>query len=117
MDDASRDKTQRGGPDPAELSRQLAAIAEQSQRLVADFLQRQSEPDGVGIATALGIGAAFFEMTAQMMTDPARLAQAQWSLWHDYMTLWQRTAQRFLGGDAEPVIEAPAGDRRFRDAA
>ena len=33
------------------------------------------------------------------------------------MTLWQRTAQRFLGGSTEPMIEPPQGDRRFRDAA
>jgi polyhydroxyalkanoate synthase len=43
--------------------------------------------------------------------------QAQLSLWNDYMTLWQRTAQRFLGANAEPVIAPPAGDRRFRDRA
>jgi len=33
------------------------------------------------------------------------------------LTLWQRTTQRFLGGSAEPMIEPPAGDRRFRDKA
>jgi polyhydroxyalkanoate synthase len=52
-----------------------------------------------------------------MMSDPSRLVQAQLSLWNDYMTLWQRTAQRFLGGSAEPMIEPPAGDRRFSDKA
>jgi polyhydroxyalkanoate synthase len=31
--------------------------------------------------------------------------------------LWQRTTQRFLGVATEPVIEPPAGDRRFRDVA
>ncbi len=101
-----------------ELSRQLAEVAEKSQHLVADFLKRQSAGEGVGMASPLAIGAAFFEMTARMMADPSRLVQAQLSLWNDYMTLWQRMAQRFLGGgDADPVIEPPTGDRRFRDAA
>jgi polyhydroxyalkanoate synthase len=105
-------------PDPDELARQMAAIAEKSRRLVADFLTRQAPPDGVGMASPLAIGAAFFEMTARMMADPARLVQSQLSLWRDYMTLWQRTTQRFLGGEtAAPVIEPAAGDRRFRDAA
>jgi len=106
-------------PDAAELARRMAEIAEQSQRLVADFLGRQSGGgDGIGVSNPTAIGAAFFEMTARMMSDPARLVQAQLSLWHDYMTLWQRTAQRFLGGgDAEPVAEAAADDRRFRDKA
>jgi polyhydroxyalkanoate synthase subunit PhaC len=104
-------------PDPAELSKQIAEIAGKSQQLVAEFLTRQGREDGVGMADSVGIGTAFLEMTARMMADPSRLVQAQLSLWNDYLTLWQRTAQRFLGGDAQPMIEPSAGDRRFRDAA
>ena len=108
-------------PDPAELSRQtaeqIAEIAEKSQRLVADFLSRQGGQEGIGLADPMAIGAAFLEMTQRMMADPARLAEAQAALWNDYLRLWQRSAQRFLGGDAEPVIEAPPEDRRFRDRA
>jgi len=112
-------------PDPAELSRQMAGqmaeIAEKSQRLVADFLSRQGAQaggeEGIGLANPMAIGAAFLEMTQRMMLDPARLAEAQASLWNDYMRLWQQTAQRFLGGAAEPVIEPPPEDRRFRDQA
>src|SRR5256714_2849205 len=106
-----------GLPDPIELSRQMAEIAEKSQRLVADFLSRQGGENGFGMADPMAIGAAFFDMTAKLMADPSRLVQAQLSLWNDYMTLWQRTAQRFLGGTAEPVIEAASEDRRFRDQA
>src|SRR5271169_4574113 len=104
-------------PDADELARQLANVAKKSQHLVTDFLKRQSPEQGIGMASPLAIGAAFFEMTARMMSDPSRLVQAQLSLWNDYMTLWQRTAQRFLGGNPEPMIEPPQGDRRFRDAA
>ena len=103
--------------DTAELSRQMIEIAEKSQHLVTDFLQRQSAENSMGMANPLSIGAAFLEMTARIMADPSRLVQAQLSLWNDYMTLWQRTAQRFLGGTAEPIIEPTAGDRRFRDKA
>jgi len=39
------------------------------------------------------------------------------SFWSDYLILWQRTTQRMLGGEAEPVIEVPSEDRRFRDKA
>ncbi len=101
----------------AEFAREMAEIAGKSQHLVAEFLKRQPAEEGIGMASPLAIGAAFFEMTARMMSDPSRLVQAQLSLWNDYMTLWQRTAQRFLGGQAEPLIEPAQGDRRFRDAA
>ena len=33
------------------------------------------------------------------------------------MTLWQNTARRMMGIEAEPVIDATARDRRFKDAA
>jgi len=94
----------------------MAEIAERSQRLVLEFLGRQSG-NGVGPADPLNIGSAFLEMTGRLMADPAKLMQAQVSLWQDYMTLWQRTAERFLGGKAEPMVEPAASDRRFKDAA
>jgi polyhydroxyalkanoate synthase len=107
-------------PDPAELAHRLAGIAERSQRLVADFLSRQSKgapAANSGMADPMAIGAAFFELTARMMADPGRLIEAQMALWNDYLTLWQRTAERLMGQPAEPVIQAAADDRRFRDRA
>ncbi|MGH7126911.1 MAG: PHA/PHB synthase family protein, partial [Stellaceae bacterium] len=103
-------------PDPVQLSRDLAEIAERSQRLVLNFLQRQ-RPDGIGMADPLNVGQAFLEMTQRLMADPARLVQAQLSLWQDYLKLWQSTTQRMMGGPAEPVIEPASADRRFKDNA
>jgi polyhydroxyalkanoate synthase len=103
-------------PDPLAWSRSMAELAERSQRLVQEFLARQS--DGAGVMDPLNIGGAFFEMTQRLMTDPAGLMQAQLGLWQDYLRLWQNTAQHFLTGTAAQPIAAPAaGDRRFRDAA
>jgi polyhydroxyalkanoate synthase len=111
-------------PDPVELSRAVAGIAERSQRLVSEFLAKQSsEPRSAGMGDPFNIAGAFFEMTAKLMVDPTRLVQAQVSLWTDYMQLWQRTTERFLSGNggaaqpAEPVIEAAKGDKRFKDPA
>jgi polyhydroxyalkanoate synthase subunit PhaC len=107
-------------PDPVELSQAMARIAEQSQRLVVDFMQRQKangNGSAIGMGDPLNIGQAFFEMTARLMADPGKLVQAQLSLWQDYMSLWQATARRFAGEPATPVIEPAAEDRRFKDAA
>lgn len=105
-------------PDPVELSRAMTRIAEQSQKLVTDFLSRQAA-DGVntGNPDPMGVGNAFLEMTKRMMADPAKLMKAQMSLWQDYLTLWQRTTQRLLGQEAEPVIAPAKDDRRFKDSA
>ena len=57
------------------------------------------------------------EMTARLIANPARLVAAQLGFWQDYMTLWQNTARRIMGGETEPVIAAPSTDRRFKDDA
>ena len=103
-------------PDPVEMSRAMADIAQRSQTLVADFLKRQATGTSMPI-DPLNVGNAFFEMTAKMMADPAKLVQAQMSLWNDYLTLWQRTTQRLLGEPTEPVVTPERGDKRFADAA
>jgi polyhydroxyalkanoate synthase len=102
-------------PDPVVWSRNMAELAERSQRLVQDFMTRQA--DGTGFIDPLNVAGAFFEMTQRLMSDPARLVQAQLSLWQDYMRLWQSTAQHFLTGAGNPVAAPAPGDRRFQDAA
>jgi polyhydroxyalkanoate synthase len=49
------------------------------------------------------------------MADPAKLAQAQAELMGSYAELWNRTMQRMLGIEPEPVIEPAPTDNRFRD--
>jgi len=104
-------------PDPVEMSQAMAKIAERSQRLVSDFLERQQSGHGGTTLDPLNIGSAFLEMTAHMMADPGKLVQAQMNLWQDYMKLWQSTTARMLGEVSEPVIEPDTGDRRFKDTA
>src|SRR5580698_10013015 len=103
-------------PDPAEFGRSMAGIAERSQRIVGEWLKRQSEA-GPANPDPLNIGSAFMEMTAKLMASPAKLMQAQLGFWQDYMSLWQNTARRMMGADAAPVIKADPKDRRFRDDA
>jgi polyhydroxyalkanoate synthase subunit PhaC len=102
-------------PDPVEMSRMMAHIAEQSQHLVAEFLQRQT-PMQFGNPDPLNLGQAFFDMTARMMANPAKLMQAQFSLWQDYMSLWQSTTRKMLGETSQPVVQPTTEDRRFKDA-
>jgi polyhydroxyalkanoate synthase len=96
----------------------MADVAERAQRLVVDFLSRHG-PEIASSATPdpLNIGNAFLEMTARLMADPVRIAQAQMSLWQDYLGLWQNAAARMMGLDSTPVAEPERGDRRFKDAA
>ena len=94
----------------------MAGIAARSQRIVGEWLKRQSE-EGPASPDPLNIGSAFLEMTAKLIANPAKMMQAQIGFWQDYMSLWQNTARRMMGGDNTPVIESDPKDRRFRDDA
>jgi len=101
--------------DPQVIGRSMADVAERSQRIVADWLERQGRT--MPAADPLNIGRAFLEMTARLMANPAQMVQAQIGFWQDYMTLWQNTARRMMGIDSTPVIQADPKDKRFRDDA
>ena len=104
-------------PNPVELSETMTEIAEKSQKLVSEWLERQASDGRPPQLDPLNIGGAFLEMTARMMADPAKLVQAQMNLWQDYMNLWQTTTKRMLGDSAEPTASPERGDRRFKDPA
>jgi len=54
-------------------------------------------------------------MTAKMMANPAKIMEAQFNLWQEYMSLWQNAAQRWLGQETEPLVRPEKSDHRFRD--
>jgi len=49
------------------------------------------------------------------MSEPEKFTQAQTRLAGDFVELWGRTYQRFLGHDVEPVAQPEKSDRRFAD--
>jgi polyhydroxyalkanoate synthase len=102
-------------PDAEMLGRSMADIAARSQRLVNDWLRRQTQ-EGVAL-DPLNVGGAFLEMTTKLLSNPGQLVQAQLGLWRDYMTLWQNTTRRIMGIDSTPVIESDPKDKRFADPA
>jgi polyhydroxyalkanoate synthase len=102
-------------PDAAALTRSMADVASRSQRLVNDWLKRQSK-EGLTL-DPLNVAGAFLEMTAKLMANPSAMMQAQLNLWQDYITLWQHTTRRILGEETEPVIESDPKDKRFADSA
>ena len=50
-----------------------------------------------------------------MVADPSAVMEAQFGLWRDYMGLWEHTARRMMGGDAEPGRPTGTRRQRFRD--
>ncbi len=103
-------------PDPAELAELWANIGEKSQEIVKSFLARQDTLN-TGPIDPLNVGNAFFELTQQMLNNPAKMIEAQISLWQDYMELWQATTRKALGEENQPVVTPEQGDSRFKNEA
>ena len=100
-----------------EFSTSMVEIAERSQRLVTEWLARHGDEIPSQDVDPLNIGEAFLEMTRHMMSNPAKMMESGLTLWQAYMELWQSTALRMMGAEADPVAEPERGDRRFRDEA
>jgi polyhydroxyalkanoate synthase len=96
--------------DPVALAESLASAAEKSAKVMGDFASRNAALP----SDELGLGKAFMELAAQMLTNPARLAESQMNLWWDYMNLWQGSMMRLMGGSAAPVAVPAQGDKRFK---
>ncbi len=103
--------------DPAEFTRNMMQVGQQSQRLLADFVKRQTAKGsgGAGPLDPLNLTGTFTALLKSMAANPAVVMEAQFQLWRDYMGLWEQTAHRMLGGTSKPVVAPAAGDKRFKD--
>jgi len=100
--------------DPVALAESLASAAERSAKVIGDFAARNAK-SGTPLPTdELGLGKAFMELAAQMMSNPARLAESHMNLWWEYMSLWQGSMMKMLGAPAEPVAVPAQSDKRFK---
>jgi polyhydroxyalkanoate synthase len=104
--------------DREQIAQILGEIADSSHKLLQGLAERRCAVNG-GAASPdpLNLGPTIFELTTRLMAHPRALAQAQLSLWQDYLRLWQNTSRRMLGQPVEPIVEPERGDRRFRDPA
>jgi poly[(R)-3-hydroxyalkanoate] polymerase subunit PhaC len=100
--------------DGAEFVRNMMRVGAQSQKLLADFVKRQSAK-GNAPRDPLNLTDTFMALLNGMAANPAAIFEAQFQLWRDYMGLWETTAQRMLGGTPAAVVAPKPGDKRFRD--
>ncbi len=102
-------------PDPKEVAKTYAEVAQRASKLLADHLQRQLD-HGIKVPSdELGVAQAFMDMMSKMLANPYKLAQTQMNLVWDYMSLWQHSVLRFAGIQAPSIAKPAKGDNRFKD--
>ncbi len=98
-------------PDAAERMAALQRIGEKSRRVVELWL---GQGHGGGLPVSQDLANDFLALGQRLLANPMAMVETQAQFWQDYLTLWQRTTQKLLGQETEPVIEPAKDDRRFR---
>lgn len=118
---APADTPEIGAAPAADWPAIMTDIAQRSQVLVQDFMNRgTADPKaaGLGMADMTSIASAFLDLTTKMLAEPQKLVDAQVNLWRGYMELWRNATLQALGHEAAPPLVQPdAADRRFADPA
>ncbi|RUQ38275.1 MAG: class I poly(R)-hydroxyalkanoic acid synthase [Candidatus Competibacteraceae bacterium] len=102
-------------PDLNLLTQNLSKVIEQSQRVLQAYLKRQQNGDPLPLIDPGLISKSFQQLLEQLLKNPDPLLETQIKLWKNHLDLWQHSVNRLLGQDSTPLIEAPAGDKRFQD--
>src|SRR5215472_16172240 len=97
--------------DAGEFARNMVRVGQQSQRLLADFFKRQSSTDKEPL-DPLNLAGPFLALVKAMAANPTAIIDAQFQLWRDFMSLWEVTARKMLGGHVDPVVTPKLGDKR-----
>jgi polyhydroxyalkanoate synthase len=100
--------------DPRAFARNMVRVAQQSQKLLSDFLRRQGGASREPL-DPLNIASPFLALVKAWAANPTALMEAQFQLWRGFLGLWENTALRMLGSDVEPVVAPKPGDKRFKD--
>jgi polyhydroxyalkanoate synthase len=100
--------------DTREFARNMLTVGMKSQKLLVDFATRMTDRDAPLPLDPLNISGAMLALTKAMSGDREAVVEAQTQWWNNFMTLWESTARRMLGGEAPAVVEPAPGDRRFK---
>jgi polyhydroxyalkanoate synthase len=90
--------------------------AEQYGRLLEKAVNQPTSADDPAASVLTDFSEAFRELGEHMLENPGKLMSYQMDLLKKQQELYQYTALRFLGKDADPVVTPDKSDKRFKDA-
>ncbi|MCP5411088.1 MAG: class I poly(R)-hydroxyalkanoic acid synthase [Alphaproteobacteria bacterium] len=104
--------------DGQQFARNMVAVALKSQELLVDYAARMAARRKSGAQAApldpLNISGAMASFARALGANQQMVAQTQTRWLNDFLSLWDATARRMLGGEAPSLVEPAPGDRRFR---
>ena len=72
-------------PDPAEMAKTYAEVAQRASRLLTQFMEKKAK-EGVEAPTdEMGVAKAFMDISARLLASPYRMAQTQMAMMRDHI--------------------------------
>jgi len=103
-------------PDAKVLAARTAELAERSNRIFREFLERQDD-EIFQVPDPKVVTHAFTEFAQHLFAEPEHLIDAQLAYWKDMGQLWEGYMRRVLGEEVPPQVAPAPDDRRFKDEA
>jgi polyhydroxyalkanoate synthase len=103
--------------DAEEFGRNMLRVMEEGGKVMSGLLERaDGKLSPMSAASDLTEATKLFSEIAQhWAADPGKLLEVQGELVRDFLQLGSAAMQRFMGGEAPPVVEPEPGDNRFKD--
>ncbi len=93
-------------------------MAQHASRLLAGYLQRLTRNSRVAFSPeGLAVARACMDLSARLLVNPYRLAQAQMEVVHDHLLLWRQAMLKAMGMPSQTLAEPDGEDPRFSDPA
>jgi len=96
-----------------EMSAEYAKFVDKNQKAFKDLVTTPRETLS-RMLDPMNIMGAFAAGARQLVKSPVKLARANFDLWRQHVSLWQRVALKPFGGSGEPVAVPDKADRRFK---
>ena len=103
--------------DPEEFARNMLRLMEEGSKAMTGMLSTtdSSASPFSGAQEMTDATRAMGDISQRLMSEPAKLADAQTKLMQGYADVWNTTLRQMMGAEAAPVAEPEAGDNRFKD--
>jgi len=103
-------------PNPAEMAKTYAEVAQRASRLITQYMDKKSKEGCSTPSDELGVAKAFMDLSSRLMANPYKMAQTQMNMMWDYFSLWQNSTMKMMGMPVQSPIASPRkGDNRFKD--
>ena len=116
MSQQNKTEENRSLPNPADVAKSYAEVAQRSSRLLTQFMEKKAKEGMSAPSDELGIAKAFMDLSSRLLANPYKLAQTQMEMMRDYFSLWQHSTMKMMGMPMQSAIASPEKtDKRFKD--